>query len=662
MVDTTSPVLSAPASFSVVATSGSGASATDNIGTPTITYSPVSGGTLAVGTTTVTATATDSVGNTASGTFFVTVNTPLTISTQPVALTKLAGASATFSVVATGTAPITYQWRKDGTNITGAVSASYTIPATVTGDAASYDVVITNPAGSRNSNAVTLTVNTPITITTQPVALTRNVGVSATFTVVATGSAPITYQWRKGAANISGATSATYTIPTPGSTDAGSYSVNVTNVVGTVASNAATLTVNTPLVITTQPVSLIKTVGAAAAFSVVATGTAPITYQWRKNGTHITGAVSASYNIPTTVSGDAASYDVVLTNPSGTLTSAAATLTVNTPVAITTQPVALTRNVGTSAVFTVGATGTAPLTYQWRKGGVAIAGATSATYSIASTASGDTASYSVVVTNVVGSVTSNTATLTVNTPLTITSQPVGLTKNTGATASFSVTATGTTPITYQWRKDGTAISGATASAYSISSLLESHAGSYDVVLINPAGSLTSSAAVLKVETPPTLTTIPVNTAVIAGMSASLRVAATDAGPVVYQWRKGGVPIAGATSATYAIALAQTSDAVSYDCVVTGTKGAVTTVPVVLAVNKPTAPTISVQPASAGDRGSFMGGSCRLWTARPWRGEGRALPEAQDIRAAKITQIHGKLLFTIQKALDSEVPIKTEKRS
>ena len=542
---------------------------------------------------------TNVVGSVGSAVATLVVNSPVTILAQPVSLTKNAGVSAVFSVTATGTVPLSYQWYKGLTAISGATAASYTIASPGGADSGIYTVSVTNLVGSVASAAATLLVNDPLTIVTQPAALIVSAADSATFSVLATGTAPLTYQWRKNGVNIPGATSASYAIPSAVSGSAGSYVVVVTNPAGSVTSASAALTVNSPVAITTQPVSLIKTVGASATFSVVATGTAPITYQWRKDGTDIAGAVSASYTISATVNGDAASYDVVMTNPAGSRTSAAATLTVNTPIAITAQPVALTRNVGVSAVFTVVATGTAPLTYQWRKGAANISGATSATYTISAPASADAASYSVNVTNVVGTVASNAVTLTVNTPLAITLQPVSVIKTVGSAAAFSVTATGTTPIAYQWRKDGTAISGATASSYTTGLLLESHAGSYDVVLINPAGSLTSSAAVLKVETPPTLTTIPVNTSVIVGMSASLRVAATDVGPVVYQWRKGGMPIAGATSATYAITLAQTGDAGSYDCVVTGTKGAVTTVPVVLAVNKPTAPTISVHPVSAG---------------------------------------------------------------
>ena len=590
------------ASFSVTAT-----------GTAPLTYqwrkdgTTISGGTSALFTInsagsldagTYSVVVSNAGGNVTSLGVLLTVNIPVSISSHPASVTTSSGSSATFVVTATGTAPLAYQWRKNGTNISGATSATYAIASVGAGDEASYDVIINNPVGSVTSAAATLTVTNPVSIVTQPVSLNITSGSAASFSVTAAGTSP-TYQWRKNGVNITGSTAASYVLTNALTTDAGAYSVVVSNRLGSVTSSTANLVVNVPVTITTQPVSISKTAGAAASFTVAASGTAPLSYQWRKDGSNIAGATSATYTIPSINAAHAASYDVIVTNVVGSIVSSGVMLNVNTPVLITTQPIALTVATGSGATFSVVASGSAPLTYQWRKDGTNIAGATSASYTIPSASAANAASYSVVVTNVVGSVTSNTATLTVNTPLTITSQPVGLIKNTGATASFSITATGTTPITYQWRKDGTAIFGATTSTYNIGSVSESHAGSYDVVLVNPAGSLTSGAAVLSIQTPPKLTTLPSSTAVIVGMPASFRVAATDTGPLVYQWRKGGVPVVGATSPIYAIAAAQTSDVGTYDCVVSGAKGSVTTTPVALTVNKPTGPVITGQPVGAG---------------------------------------------------------------
>ncbi|MCU0952704.1 MAG: immunoglobulin domain-containing protein [Burkholderiaceae bacterium] len=144
-----------------------------------------------------------------------------TITTQPQSVTVTAGQTATFTVVATGTAPLAYQWRRNGTDIAGATSASYTTPATTVADSgAVFSVRITNasPTAAVSANAM-LTVNavppTPVapSITTQPQNVSVTAGQTATFTVVATGTAPLAYQWRRNGTDIAGATGASYTTP-----------------------------------------------------------------------------------------------------------------------------------------------------------------------------------------------------------------------------------------------------------------------------------------------------------------------------------------------------------------------------------------------------------------------------------------------------------------
>ena len=176
-------------------------------------------------------------------------------------MTVTAPATATFSVVATGTAPLAYQWSSEApgassfTAISGATSASYTTPATTVAESGTkYEVTVSNSAGSVTSNPATLTVNAaavaPV-ITTQPANATVTAPATATFSVTATGTAPLTYQWASeapGASSftaISGATSASYTTPATTVAQSGTkYEVVVSNSQGSVTSSAATLTVS----------------------------------------------------------------------------------------------------------------------------------------------------------------------------------------------------------------------------------------------------------------------------------------------------------------------------------------------------------------------------------------------------------------------------------
>jgi Immunoglobulin I-set domain len=261
-----------------------------------------------------------------------------TIAAQPLNQIVTVGQTASFSVMASGTPPFSYQWLKNNANISGATAASYTTPATIAGDdGAKFDVVVSNAAGSVTSAVATLTVNAGAvapTITAQPANQTVVVGQTATFSVTATGTAPLSYQWQKNSANINGATASSYTTPATVSGDNGAnFDVVVSNTAGNQTSTMATLTVNPAALaptITTQPANQTVTIGQTATFNVIATGTAPLSYQWQKNNANIAGATASAYTTPATVASDnAAKFDVIVTNAVGTQTSTTAMLTVN---------------------------------------------------------------------------------------------------------------------------------------------------------------------------------------------------------------------------------------------------------------------------------------------------------------------------------------------
>ena len=193
--------------------------------------------------------AANSVGTTEQQ-FTLAVLQPPVITSNPTAQAVDLGGAATFSVGATGTSPLSYQWRRSGVAVAGATRAALTLPTVVTEDAGSYDVVVANQAGSTNSAAALLTVNGPPLVTSHPVGVTLNRGQTATFTVAAIAvPGPAIYQWKKGATllanggNISGATTATLSVSNVQLADAASYSVVILNSYGTVTSNSATLAI-----------------------------------------------------------------------------------------------------------------------------------------------------------------------------------------------------------------------------------------------------------------------------------------------------------------------------------------------------------------------------------------------------------------------------------
>ncbi|MCB1051080.1 MAG: immunoglobulin domain-containing protein [Acidobacteria bacterium] len=213
----------------------------------------------------------------------------------------------------------------------------------------------------------------------------------------------------------------------------------------------------------------------------------------------------------------------------------------------------------TFMVTASGATG-----YQWKKGNSNIGGATSSSYTIASVTPGDAGNYSCVVSNGCGSITSNSASLTVNTATSIGSQSGNLDLCPGQTANFSVTASGTS-LTYQWRKGGMNIGGATNSTYQIASVTGGDAATYDCVVTGACGSATSAGIVLSVGSTVTINSGPDPLTRCTGTSATFSVSASNA--TSYQWRKNGVDLAGQTTSTLTLNPVGTGDAANYTCLV-----------------------------------------------------------------------------------------------
>jgi gliding motility-associated-like protein/uncharacterized repeat protein (TIGR01451 family) len=531
-----------------------------------------------------------------------------TITTQPTNQSTCTGGSVSFSVAATGTA-ITYQWRKgivnlvNGGNISGVTTATLTInPATISDTSSFYNVVI---GGSPNdiSNNVSLMISTAPVIVTQPVNQTVCSGSSVSFTVAATGSG-LTYQWRKGivnlinGGNISGATTATLTINPASISDTSSYyNVIITGACAPTATSVnVSLMINSLPIVSTQPNNQTICSGSSASFSVLAVG-AGLSYQWRNgiinlvNGGNISGVNTATLVInPATFSDTSSFYNVVISGTCGpNATSLNASLMINTSPIISSQPSNQTTCAGSSASFSVTATGTT-LTYQWRKGivnlvnGGNISGANTAILVINPANISDTSSFYNVI--IEGSCSPNDTSLNVslmiNTAPVISSQPNNQTVCAESSASFSVAATGTALI-YQWRKgiinlvNGGNISGVNTATLVINPTSISDTSSFYNVVISGGCSPgdTSIKVSLMINTSPIFTTQPSNQTVCAGSSASISVAASGT-MLTYQWRKGivnlvnGGNISGVNTATLVINPANIADTSSfYNVIITG---------------------------------------------------------------------------------------------
>lgn len=249
----------------------------------------------------------------------------------------------------------------------------------------------------------------PPAITQQPTGQTVNEGGTLTLSILATNATG--YQWKKDGEDIPSANSATYTKQSVAPSDAGSYTCVVSGEGGTsVTSDAATVTVNALPMITKQPSN--QTINEGGNINLAVTATGATGYQWKKDGSDIPSATNATYSKSGALPADAGSYTCVVTGAGGSVTSSPATVTVKALPVITQQPTNQEITEGETLTLNVVATGATG--YQWKKGEEVIPDATAATYIKEGATAADAGSYTCVVTGAGGSVTSNTATVTVN--------------------------------------------------------------------------------------------------------------------------------------------------------------------------------------------------------------------------------------------------------
>ena len=345
-----------------------------------------------------------------------------------------------------------------------------------------------------------------------------------------------------------------------------------------------------------QPTNEWVVAGQSAAFNVGATGLPPVTYQWRREGVNLPGATNADFIINAVQTNHAGRYTVLVSDAgTGSVLSSQAMLTVAFPVVITVQPQPQFVAAGGNAVFSVSASGSPLLRYQWKWNGLNLSGATNQTLLISNVSASNTGLYSVRVWNGVNSVDSQSASLTTAMLITIVSQPTNQTLVAGSSATFNVVATGAQPLQYQWLFNGAALPGATNAALTLSNVAAAAAGPYLVRVWNAFDAQDSAVALLNVLEPVVITAPPGNRTVESGQSVTFSVTALGSEPLAYQWFFENSPINGATNQTFTLSSVTPSSAGSYTVRVSNVVNALVSERAMLTVTEP--PVILTQPLS-----------------------------------------------------------------
>jgi hypothetical protein len=453
---------------------------------------------------------------------------------------------------------------------------------------------------------------------TQPIAATNVVfGSNVTLTVKANGNGSTpTFQWKRNGANvsdgatISGSRTASLTISPISGTNAGTYTCVVGNTITTVTSGSSVIAVTGDPRITQQPSNQSGPPGGSLSFSLTATGTPVVTYQWLRNGTTVTDGVSGTGTVYSgsqtssvtlsqlNLADTGAIFSCIVSNGlNASITSSNVTLTVQDP-AIVSQPLSTTVIYHSNAVFNAAGAGTGPLSYRWQRNGQNLTDGASSTGS-GSTVSGssttsltmaavtylDQGSYTITITNASSATsTSSAASLTVLDPYIVT-QPSSTSILLGGSGSLSVGAVGTTPLTYQWFKgtnvlvDGTTVNnsvlaGTTTSSLTISSAVSKDSGTYTVVVNGPGNlPMASSNAIVTIITPASVTAInPPTRTQRVGDHLAFAATATGTGPLSYQWSFNGTAITGATNSVLSLTNIQLTSTGSYSVLVGNVAG------------------------------------------------------------------------------------------
>ena len=343
------------------------------------------------------------------------------------------GNNALFGVQALGALPFTYQWSFNGATMARATNASLAFTNVQDAQGGGYTVQVSNRFGSAYSPTGYLNVmhDAPV-VFTNPASQTVVAHGNAMFNVYAWGSLPMQFQWFFSGAAIGGATNGQLTLTNVLPGQAENYWVQVTNIFGFATSATATLTViGYPPTISTEPVNQSVAAGSDAAFSIVAGGSSPLSYQWTFNEATISGATNSTLTLLAGQPVQSGNYFVQVTNAFGSVTSTIAVLTVTgAPPVISLQPVNHSVFLGSTVSFAMVASGLSPFGYQWNFNGADLPGATNSVLTLTNVQIGQAGSYFVMVTNLLAATNSATVTLSVSTNLLL-ALPVTVNKSDG---------------------------------------------------------------------------------------------------------------------------------------------------------------------------------------------------------------------------------------
>ena len=528
-----------------------------------------------------------------------------------------------------GGSRVTYQWSSstsravaNGTKFTGVLTPILNIFNTDEYDAGTYTLVATLNDGAREANGIDLTqsmftrqlgVNQPTEIGRQPISQVVCKGSDFVLNFTTKRGSSIAYEWFKDgeklqantiypfASAVEGVNNYVLTVRNVDFSASGRYVCKITTSCGSSSSENSVFTqeaivyVAKGTQIDKEPVSQVVSAGSTAKFEVAAAeatgsfGISPVRYEWSKNGVFIAdngrygGATTPVLSIKNVAGTDAGNYSVKVIGSCGEATSQTFTLTLGT-VSINAVAASVDACQTSDAKLEVNATASVSglnVEYHWFKGDVQLfdgpkySGAHTNALTIKNAQSSDAGQYKAmaVAPTAVNISASTNVGLSLYAATEITTAPVGKKVCEGTKETLTATATGGGTMTYQWKKDGQDIAGATSSSYEIASMNAASAGNYTVVATGACGSVSASANIVY-STKPTVTLPTPAETIKSGAKLSLSVNANEDGATSYKWFLNGTALTdpNATNREYIKFNVTNADAGKYHCEVTNDCG------------------------------------------------------------------------------------------
>ena len=442
----------------------------------------------------------NSVSNNIGSVPMVLIKAPSIVQQPGTNIVVVAGNELDIPVTATGLSPLGYQWYSNNVAISGATNNGFTNANPQYFQSGSYFEIVSNAFGMATSTVVQVSILPTLYITNQPSIISVLANSNATMTVGAFGTAPISYQWSFDGTVVEGATNSTLTVSNAQSLNEGYYQVTLANNVSTFTSQPIFLRVlPSGVVIVSNPAPLSVPAGTQAVFNAGVIGSAPLTFQWFKDGDFLAGADSPQLVISNAQAASAGDYQLLVSNFLGSAISAGATLTVlPAKPSFVLQPLPAASVAGSNVVFASLAVGSDddlnPLRYAWYFQNSGIAGQTNADLLLSSITAMNQGGYYVVASNAYGTATSAVAQLTVYLPPSFQTGLSNQVVTEGRTIVLSAGATGTPPLAYSWIFNTAQLSN-TAASLSLTNITPQQAGFYSVTVTNQYGSISSTGRV-----------------------------------------------------------------------------------------------------------------------------------------------------------------------